>query len=93
MRLSSAIILAVAAALTSSISAIPFDHNAGSCPYLCIFDSDCRGCTPEACVSISSFPGFKQRLTCMIMVPFLLSQGELILERRGALRKTSVELA
>ncbi|KAG2743846.1 hypothetical protein P692DRAFT_20784528 [Suillus brevipes Sb2] len=47
---SSAFLLAVAAALTSSISAKPLaDDNAGGCHAFCWLDMDCKGCSIEAC--------------------------------------------
>ncbi|KIK40261.1 hypothetical protein CY34DRAFT_807373 [Suillus luteus UH-Slu-Lm8-n1] len=50
MRFSSAIVLTVAAALASSISAKPLDDNAGSCPWVCWIDVNCNDCTWGRCL-------------------------------------------
>jgi hypothetical protein len=59
MRFSSAIVLAVVAALASSISAKPIDADVQHCEILCTKSSQCDTCGPKGgfCVSISSFPG------------------------------------
>ncbi|KAG1742983.1 hypothetical protein EDD22DRAFT_920540 [Suillus occidentalis] len=57
MRFSSAIALAVATALVSSVSAAPIDDNAEDCKFFCVVDADCNTCGTMGgvCVSISSF--------------------------------------
>jgi hypothetical protein len=64
MRFSSAIVLAVVAALTSSISAMPADlagattaTTADKCPRFCFGSSACKACMYEKCVSIRNFSG------------------------------------
>lgn len=61
MRVSSAIVLAVVAALVSSTSAkpaaVPDTAGADGCPVFCLFDAQCAKCTGHThCVSIGSFP-------------------------------------
>lgn len=53
MRISSAIVLAVAAALASSISAKPLDDNAESCPFFCWIDNNCIDCIPDVSYFLS----------------------------------------
>jgi len=64
MRFSSAIVLAVVAALTSSISAMPADlagattaTTADKCPRFCFGSSACKACMYGKCVSIRNFSG------------------------------------
>jgi hypothetical protein len=52
MRFSSAYILAVAAALASSVSATPIDAGAEWCTVFCEIDSQCN-CNERVCVSFS----------------------------------------
>ncbi|KAG2756245.1 hypothetical protein P692DRAFT_201781964 [Suillus brevipes Sb2] len=52
MRFSSAYVLAVAAALASSVSATNADADAESCTYWCITDYQCD-CGKDTCVSFS----------------------------------------
>jgi len=59
------IVLAVVAALTSSISARPtdpetdIDGGVGACPIFCVRQSNCKHCPDQNCVSMSSLhPGF-----------------------------------
>ncbi|KAG1727440.1 hypothetical protein EDD22DRAFT_930982 [Suillus occidentalis] len=58
MRFSSAPVLAVVAALASSISATPTETNVEHCKSFCIHNHDCNTCGSLGglCVSISSFP-------------------------------------
>ncbi|KAG1779389.1 hypothetical protein EV702DRAFT_1087773 [Suillus placidus] len=64
MRFSRTIILAVVAALASSISATPIDDSADSaesCPILCYWYTQCNDCSLGMCVSFSGLcPGFNQ---------------------------------
>ncbi|KIK49282.1 hypothetical protein CY34DRAFT_797233 [Suillus luteus UH-Slu-Lm8-n1] len=57
MRFSSAIALAVVAALASSVSATPIDDNAETCHIWCVADIECSTCGSlgGVCVSINSF--------------------------------------
>jgi hypothetical protein len=74
MRLSSTIVLTIVAALASSIAATPIDKVAQHCYIFCAHDRECDTCGPYGgyCVSISSFPGFITRLTCMAELSCLL---------------------
>ncbi|KAG2039242.1 hypothetical protein BDR03DRAFT_952322 [Suillus americanus] len=50
-------ILAVIAALSSSVFAIPADlTSSGKCPSFCLKDSYCSPCSQPGCVSTSTFP-------------------------------------
>ncbi|KAG2747180.1 hypothetical protein P692DRAFT_201606896 [Suillus brevipes Sb2] len=53
MRFSSAIVLAVVAALASSISATPIDADVEHCAPLCSKNSECDTCGP--CMAALSF--------------------------------------
>ncbi|KAG1760203.1 hypothetical protein EDD22DRAFT_902384, partial [Suillus occidentalis] len=53
MRFSSAIILAVVAALASSISATPLDADIQHCPAFCAHSRECASCPRKKCVSFS----------------------------------------
>lgn len=57
MRLAN--VLAVVAAISASISAMPADADAEVCPLFCLRDSNCKRCPDGNCVSMSSLhPGF-----------------------------------
>lgn len=77
MRFSSVIVLAVVAALASSISATPIDARDDECPWYCSVDSQCGTCYYGYCVSTSSFLGFDTRLTCMAVAGTSTLRGEL----------------
>ncbi|KIK45583.1 hypothetical protein CY34DRAFT_507016 [Suillus luteus UH-Slu-Lm8-n1] len=53
MRLSSAFVLAVAAALAGSVSATPVDAGVEHCPLMCYDFHDCNTCWLGECVSFS----------------------------------------
>ncbi|KAG2743847.1 hypothetical protein P692DRAFT_20745030 [Suillus brevipes Sb2] len=50
MRFSTAIVLAVAVTLASSISAKPLDSNAENCPVFCWIDNNCGDCVWGICL-------------------------------------------
>ncbi|KAG1765677.1 hypothetical protein EDD22DRAFT_397747 [Suillus occidentalis] len=54
----SAVVLAVVAALASSVSATPINADVEHCEVLCAHDYECDTCGPKGgfCVSTSSFP-------------------------------------
>ncbi|KAG1761559.1 hypothetical protein EDD22DRAFT_895578, partial [Suillus occidentalis] len=57
MRLAN--VLAVVAAIITSISAMPADADTQACPLFCVRDSNCKHCPDGNCVSRSSLhPGF-----------------------------------
>lgn len=53
MRLSSAFVLAVAAALADSVSATPVDAGVEDCPWVCYDYHQCKDCWVGQCVSFS----------------------------------------
>jgi hypothetical protein len=63
MRLSSAFVLAVAAALAKSVSATPVDAGVEGCPWMCYDYHQCNTCWVGTCVS---FNGLRARFNQIV---------------------------